>query len=146
MNRFGVYGLIATFLVAGAALAAEEKQQTKCPVMGGTIDRATSPRIDFQGQRIYFCCPGCPATFKADPEKYFAQFEKEKIVLENIQTVCPVSGETIAKKESFKDYKGRRIYFCCPGCEAPFMKEPEKFLQRLGPVPEMPENKSSSLP
>ncbi|MBI2837055.1 MAG: YHS domain-containing protein [Acidobacteria bacterium] len=56
------------------------------------------------------------------------------MVLENIQTVCPVRGETIAKKESFTDYKGRRIYFCCPGCEEPFSKEPGKFLEKLGPL------------
>lgn len=142
MHRFGAYGLVATFLMAGVAFA-EEKPQTKCPVMGGTIDKAKSLRMDYQGQRIYFCCPGCPAKFKADPEKYFAQFAKEGTVLDNIQTVCPVRGEAITKKESFKDYKGRRVYFCCPGCEEPFSKEPDKFLEKLGSLAQKPAQMSS---
>ena len=142
MHRFGAYGLIATFLVAGAALAAD-RQQTKCPVMGGTIDKAKSARMDYQGQRVYFCCPGCPGKFKADPEKYFAQFAKEGIVLENIQTTCPVRGETITKKDSFKDYNGRRVYFCCSGCEEPFSKEPGKFLEKLGTLTGKQNNQSS---
>lgn len=45
-------------------------KQTTCPVMGGPIDDTVF--TDYQGRRIYFCCPGCIATFKADPVKYLA--------------------------------------------------------------------------
>jgi YHS domain-containing protein len=42
--------------------------QKTCPVMGNQIDK--SVYVDYKGKRVYFCCAGCPETFKADPEKY----------------------------------------------------------------------------
>ena len=42
--------------------------QKTCPVMGGTINKEIF--VDYKGKRVYFCCPGCPVTFKKDPEKY----------------------------------------------------------------------------
>ncbi|MBN2037439.1 MAG: efflux RND transporter periplasmic adaptor subunit [Chitinispirillaceae bacterium] len=46
------------------------------------------------------------------------------------QKTCPVMGGEI-NKEIFVDYKGRRIYFCCAGCNATFLKDPEKYLKVL---------------
>jgi YHS domain-containing protein len=46
------------------------------------------------------------------------------------QTVCPVRGDPI-NKEVFIDYKGNRIYFCCPSCEDTFKKDAEKYLQKM---------------
>ncbi len=40
---------------------------TKCPIMGGKPDGKTWS--EWNGLRIGHCCPGCIATFKADPEK-----------------------------------------------------------------------------
>jgi YHS domain-containing protein len=54
--------------------------QTVCPVMGGKIDKSLF--ADYQGKRVYFCCNGCPAQFKADPEKYIKAMEAKGIVLE----------------------------------------------------------------
>lgn len=54
------------------------------------------------------------------------------------QTTCPVVGGKI-NKELYVDYKGQRVYFCCPDCVEPFKKDPEKYLQKLreqGVVPE----------
>ena len=49
---------------------------------------------------------------------------------ENGQTLCPVMGNTI-DKIYYADYKGKRIYFCCPACIEPFNKEPEKYMKIL---------------
>jgi multidrug efflux pump subunit AcrA (membrane-fusion protein)/YHS domain-containing protein len=46
------------------------------------------------------------------------------------QTLCPVMGLAIDKKH-FITYKGKKVYFCCPGCEEKFLKEPEKFMAKL---------------
>ncbi len=46
------------------------------------------------------------------------------------QTNCPVMGGPV-NKEVYVDYKGHRIYFCCPGCEETFLKTPEKFLNEM---------------
>ena len=62
---------------------AEEKPlvlQTTCPVMGGKINK--NQYVDHDGKRVYFCCGGCPGTFKADPAKFIAKMEAEGIVLE----------------------------------------------------------------
>ncbi|MHC4555208.1 MAG: hypothetical protein ACYSUS_07965, partial [Planctomycetota bacterium] len=35
------------------------------------------------------------------------------------QTLCPVMGNPI-NKEVFIEYKGKKVYFCCPGCDEKF--------------------------
>jgi Cu(I)/Ag(I) efflux system membrane fusion protein len=52
-------------------------EQTHCPIMGGPIDKNVF--IEYQGKKVYFCCPGCEETFLKDPEKYLdklPQFRK----------------------------------------------------------------------
>ena len=46
------------------------------------------------------------------------------------QETCPVMGGKI-NKSLYADYEGKRVYFCCAGCIAPFNKEPEKFIKQL---------------
>jgi YHS domain-containing protein len=46
------------------------------------------------------------------------------------QETCPVMGGKI-NKSLYADYAGKRVYFCCAGCIAPFNKEPEKFIKQL---------------
>lgn len=46
------------------------------------------------------------------------------------QTVCPVMGGKI-NKQFFTDYQGKRVYFCCGGCDETFTKEPDKYLAKL---------------
>ena len=46
------------------------------------------------------------------------------------QTTCPVLAGNI-DKSVYADYKGKRIYFCCKGCDAEFNKDPEKYMKKL---------------
>ena len=46
------------------------------------------------------------------------------------QTICPVMGLAI-NKNLFTMYKGKKVYFCCPGCKLEFEKNPEKYLAKL---------------
>jgi YHS domain-containing protein len=46
------------------------------------------------------------------------------------QTTCPIMGSGI-DKAVFTVYKGKKVYFCCAGCETPFLKNPEKYLSKL---------------
>ncbi|UCC98646.1 MAG: YHS domain-containing protein [Phycisphaerales bacterium] len=46
-------------------------EQTTCPVMGGAINKDIF--IEYQGKKVYFCCPGCEDQFKEEPEKYIAK-------------------------------------------------------------------------
>jgi YHS domain-containing protein len=49
---------------------------------------------------------------------------------ESTQTLCPIMGGAI-NKDVFTDYKGSRIYFCCAGCDKPFMKDPEGMISKM---------------
>jgi YHS domain-containing protein len=82
----GISVLVLAFGVAGcaccgssggssSALAATDIAQKNCPVMGGKIN----PKIytDYEGRRVYFCCPACIPVFKKDPAKYIAKVDAE---------------------------------------------------------------------
>jgi YHS domain-containing protein len=57
--------------------------------------------------------------------------EAESIAAEAIeQTRCPVMDGAI-NKELYAEYKGKKVYFCCPGCEEKFLEEPEKYIAKL---------------
>jgi YHS domain-containing protein len=46
------------------------------------------------------------------------------------QTVCPVLGGNV-DKQVYMDYQGKRIYFCCQGCDKEFRKDPEKYMKKI---------------
>ena len=48
----------------------------------------------------------------------------------NPQKDCPVMGGAISK-DTFRDYSGKRVYFCCSGCPGEFDKSPEKYMKKL---------------
>lgn len=57
------------------------KHQTLCPVMtGNKIDK--NVYVDYQGQRVYFCCEDCKAKFNAAPEKYMQKLIEQGITLD----------------------------------------------------------------
>ena len=118
------------FFIPGIVFAVQSdlKPQTTCPVMGGKIDKDVY--VDYQGQRVYFCCASCKENFLKDPEKYFEKIEKDGVLLESVQKKCPVMGDDI-DKNVFTDYKGRRVYFCCTSCKAKFKEDPEKYLKKM---------------
>lgn len=42
---------------------------------------------------------------------------------------CPVSGKDI-NKDAAVDYKGAKVYFCCPGCPGAFKKDTAKYASK----------------
>jgi Cu+-exporting ATPase len=92
------------------------------------------------GQTYYFCCKGCAATFRSDPEKYLAP----KPIQINAPGLVQI-GQPAAKEVTFKDpvcgmnvkpasaagketYQGETYYFCSQGCAAKFHADPVKYL------------------
>jgi Cu(I)/Ag(I) efflux system membrane fusion protein len=57
--------------------------QTHCPVMGGEINKAMF--VDYQGLRIYFCCPGCEEPFLKDAATYLEKMRAEGVEPERIE-------------------------------------------------------------
>lgn len=43
------------------------------------------------------------------------------------QTTCPVTGDPLVNKNIYTEYKGRKVYFCCPKCKGKFEANPEKY-------------------
>ena len=77
--------ILTAFASAGAWAAAVQDPsgstpQTTCPVLGGKIDKKFY--IDYRGKRVYFCCNGCDAEFKKDPEKYMKKLQEQGVKLE----------------------------------------------------------------
>ena len=64
------------------------KAQTTCPVMGGKINKKYY--ADYQGKRVYFCCPACIGTFKKDPAKYLKKLDAEGVTP---AAICPKCGQ-----------------------------------------------------
>ncbi|MHC4264824.1 MAG: efflux RND transporter periplasmic adaptor subunit [Planctomycetota bacterium] len=46
------------------------------------------------------------------------------------QTHCPVM-DGLINEQYFTVYKGKKVYFCCPGCDEEFLKNPEKYISKL---------------
>lgn len=47
------------------------------------------------------------------------------------QKTCPVMAGNPINKDIFTEYKGKKVYFCCPECKPEFEKNPEKYLSKL---------------
>jgi len=73
--------LVLALFLAGPVLAAAAPQaQTTCPVLGGNVSRQLY--VDYQGNRIYFCCTGCDTEFKKNPEKYLQKMKEQGVTPE----------------------------------------------------------------
>ncbi len=116
---------------SAGATEALPPMQTLCPIMGNEIDRSVF--VDYEGQRIYFCCASCVKEFSKDPAGHVAKMKAAGIRLHPVpkpQTLCPVMGEPV-DRSVYTDHAGRRIYFCCQPCVKQFQKDPEKYLKLL---------------
>ena len=47
------------------------------------------------------------------------------------QTTCPVMEGNPINKDLFVEYKGKKVYFCCKGCEEKFLADPEQYVAKL---------------
>jgi YHS domain-containing protein len=67
---------LSLLILPGASVA---KDQTKCPVMGGLINK--NLYADHEGNRVYFCCPPCLKEFKKNPDPYVKKMKEQGITL-----------------------------------------------------------------
>lgn len=117
------------------------------------VKEATEKKLfaDHNGRRYYFCCAGCPAAFKKDPEK-FAKHVSVPIGQLPLPKMgaCAVSGKEISVEKAlaekhFADYKGKRYLFCCENCPKAFESDPAKFAEKPSiPSPKHVEKETKS--
>jgi YHS domain-containing protein len=111
---------------AKAQLAANKplRAQIACPVTGGAIDKkvfAEEPMYD-----LYFSSEDAKKQYAADKGKYAAKLAS----CFTYQTHCVVMGGKIDPAVS-KEIDGKKVYFCCDGCQAKFEKDKEASFKKL---------------
>lgn len=106
-------------------LAKLPKVQVTCPVSGKPVDDKTF--IEKEGKKTYFCCKGCVGKYEKEPNKYAAQLADSF----SYQTKCPVMDEEIDPKAFIRLKTGQTVFFCCPGCDKKFLKDPVKYAPKL---------------
>ncbi len=47
------------------------------------------------------------------------------------QTMCPIMDGKPINKAISTEYKGKKVYFCCPGCDTKFKEDPEQYISKL---------------
>lgn len=105
--------------------------QVACPLTGKPVNKDVT--VEMAEANVGLCCKNCLAKFNAADDE-----AKLKLVFSAAamkkgfthQTKCPVSGKDIDPANSV-EYKGEKVYFCCPNCPAGFEKDPEKFVAKL---------------
>lgn len=107
------------------AVAALPKVQVTCPISGKPTDSKIF--VKHQGEKVYFCCDGCSEKFKKEPKKYEAKLADSY----TYQTKCPVMGGDIDPTAFSTLPDGRKVFYCCPGCDKPFLKDPAKYAAKL---------------
>lgn len=66
-----------------ATAATPPGPQKTCPVMGGAINKKLF--VDYNGQRIYMCCPGCTEAITNEPQKHIDILAKRGERVEKIK-------------------------------------------------------------
>lgn len=64
-----------------SALANSYTFQTKCPVMGGTINPTVSTTLS-TGETIYYCCPMCDKSLRENHAKYNENLASQGILID----------------------------------------------------------------
>ena len=87
-----ITGIVITmaFCLSMAVGTASAKPQEKCPVMGGIINKEVY--ADYNGKRVYFCCPACIAPFNKEPAKYIKQLEDAGVELDSVPAAVEKTG------------------------------------------------------
>lgn len=76
-----------------------ENIQTSCPVSGEKLTEKTT-YIDYEGRRVYFCCPNCIPTFKADPQKYLSILDAPAKPQEEMKDTKTMNGQECPEHSS----------------------------------------------
>jgi YHS domain-containing protein len=105
-----------------------------CPVMDYNFEvKASTSVIDYKGKSFYFCCEGCPAEFKNNPDKYLVrtEFRDRRPTPQEIgkEATCTVMNHKfkITANTPVIDYHGKSYFFCCEGCPSEFKRNPGKY-------------------
>lgn len=113
-------------------------QQTRCPVMTGSVLGEDSISVEYQGVKVQLCCAACKRKWEAEPEAYLdpkllPQFAGKELPQRPIEQVyCPVYRDrVVSSKDPFVIYKGRKVYLFNKSAVEKWQEEPEKYAEIL---------------
>lgn len=118
---------------ADAGAAKVEKvllPQAQCPLSGKPLESKDN-FVDYQGHRIYTCCPKCVAKIAAFPDYFLFKMHGDGFAPENVQSTCPVSGEALEDRDNFVAVGGMKIYTCCPKCIKKVQADPARAMDTM---------------
>ena len=137
----------------GAHAHTEKPLNRMCPIGKEPIVE-TVPTIEYKGETIGFCCPGCDEEFlawnEAKRDAFVTNSKAGRDIIaqhddsdaEPPETVdsepytlatCPVSGERLGTMGDpiVKEIDGREVRFCCAMCVPRFEAAKEKYFDRI---------------
>jgi hypothetical protein len=56
---------------------------------------------------------------------------KAQLAVATEQTTCPIMAGNPINKDVFVEYEGKKVYFCCTGCEDKFLADPAQYTAKL---------------
>lgn len=99
------------------------------PVCGMQIETHLAPaRASRDGRTTYFCSDRCRDRFGDDPDHFVVKARRMRQMTPEIDPVC---GMTVDPKSAAatRQYAGKTIYFCNPGCARAFDADPASYLK-----------------
>ena len=106
-----------------------------CVVGGGDLDgMGGAVSFEHEGRTVWFCCDGCEADFKADPDTYLKMVD-DAVVAQQSATypldTCLISGDELGDEPIDYVYENRLVRLCCEMCIGSFLKNPDAYLAKL---------------
>lgn len=67
----------------------------------------------------------------AEAAQETAQAAETEVTAAVEQTTCPIMDGNPINKAVFIEYEGKKVYFCCKGCEEKFLADPAQYIAKL---------------
>ena len=115
-----------------AVLTADQKVKfAKIPLMALVFGQTVGPKASF-ATNVAASTESCCATKTVAQTTCTPDCQKACCATQTVaQTTCPIMKGSPIKKSVFTVYQGKKVYFCCPGCDKAFNKNPEKYTKNL---------------
>jgi YHS domain-containing protein len=89
------------------------------------------PEMEKKSDDKVTCSKNCDTTKDCCKQTVKADKETNTVSDKPWNKVCPVKGNPVEKDSPTVEYNGKVYGFCCPGCDAKFEKNPEKYSKNL---------------
>lgn len=112
---FALVSLVVVGTLVAEDAAKVDWAKIKCVVSGKPVN--VEKKAEFKGAEVYFCCPGCAASYAKDATKFTAKSNHQLVATGQAkQEGCPMSGKPV-KADAKVSIGGVDVAFCCNNCK-----------------------------